>query len=236
MKISIVIPCYNEDKRIEETLKRTINYCKKNIRYHEIIVINDGSKDRTLEIVKKFKNKNLRILSNKTNLGKGASIRRGISRARQPLVLFMDADLSTPLKEIKKLHECTKKYDFIIGSRNLIGSKIKKPQTFIRKNLGWIYKSLKNKIIGHEIVDSQCGFKLIKTTQAKQLIKLQKIDRFSFDVEMILIAKKMKMKIKEVGIEWDMNQESSVKIIKDGMRMLIDLVRIKYYDKMKKYN
>ena len=228
MKISIVIPAYNEEKRISSTLTTILKYLKKNKIIYEILIVDDCSNDKTKKLVSKFVNHNVRILENQTNKGKGYSIRIGILEAKHPLVLFSDSDLSTPIEELSKfLRYMNEGYDIVIASRNLKDSNVIITQPFYRQILGKIFPILVRILLIREIKDTQCGFKLFKTEVAKKIVKLQTIERFSFDVELLIIAKMLGYKIKEVPVNWINSKESKLSLRSDVIIMFFDLIKIK---------
>lgn len=238
-ELSIVIPAYNEEKRIEKTLVGVIGYCKNNFDKFEIIVVDDCSKDTTSQIVSKYgKNKknNVKILRNEVNKGKGYSVKKGILTAKYPLVLFSDSDLATPINELGKLvGYINQGYDIVIASRNLKESDIKVKQPFYRQLMGKTFPLLVNLLVLRGIKDTQCGFKLFKTDAAKKIVKLQTLARFSFDVEILYIAKKLSYKIKEAPVVWIDKEGSKVRLIRDSFRMLVDLFRIRWNNVLGKY-
>lgn len=228
MELSIVIPAYNEEKRIESTLKEIIMYCKENFTKYEILVVNDCSKDRTKNVVEKYKAQKVKLLHNGVNRGKGYSVRKGILAAKYPFVLFTDSDMSTPITDIKSFLPYLKSYDIIIASRNLKGSKIKVSQPFYRKMMGKAFPFFVNLFVLRGFKDTQCGFKLFKIDAAKKIVALQTFERFSFDVEILFIAKKLGYRIKELPVTWVDKAGSKVSPIKDAVSMLTDLFKIRW--------
>lgn len=235
MEISVVIPAYNEEKRIEPTLKKVINYLENNFDKYEIIVVDDCSTDNTNKIVSKYKKNNIKILRNKKNKGKGYSVKRGIQNAKYPLVLFSDSDLATPIEELGEFMNHIKEYDIIIASRNMKESYIKVKQPLYRQFMGKTFPLLVNLIALRGFKDTQCGFKLFKTDIAKKIVSLQTLKGFSFDVEILFIAKKLGYKIKEVPVVWIDKEDSKVSPIKDSIKMLVDLFKIRYNNLLGKY-
>ena len=236
MEISLIIPAYNEEKRIEKSLIEIIDYCKKNFEKYEIIVVDDCSKDKTNDIVTKYKDSNLKILKNVVNKGKGYSVKRGILEAKYPLVLFTDSDLATPIEELKKFIEYIGQgYDIVIASRNLKESNIQVKQPKYRQIMGKTFPLLVNILALSEFKDTQCGFKLFKTDLAKKIVSLQTFERFSFDVEILFIAKKMGYKIREAPVNWIDKEGSTLNPINDTFKMFIDLFKIRYNQLSGKY-
>jgi len=233
--LSIVIPAYKEEKRIKKTIEKIINYLKSSGIKFEIIVVDDCSKDNTIKVVKSL-NKKIIILKNKINRGKGYSVKKGIMHAKKEYVLFSDADLSTPIEELKKFDAFVPEYDIIIASRNMPDSNITKKQPSLRTLLGKIFPILVNLLVIRGIKDTQCGFKLFKTKIAKKIVKLQTIDRFCFDAEILYIGKKKRLKIKEVGVRWENSEESKLRIHKDIPNMLMSLFKIMFNNLKGRYN
>ena len=238
MNISIVIPAYNEERRIAPSLKYIISYLKKHFDKYEIIIVDDGSNDRTHEIISRYKNNNVKILRNELNKGKGYSVRRGILTAQYPLVLFSDSDLATPIEELGDFTRYINNhnYDIVIASRNLKNSNIKNNQPLYRQVLGKIFPRIVNLVLLNGFKDTQCGFKLFKTDAAKKIAQLQTIERFSFDIEILFIAKKIGYRIKETPVVWMDKEGSTVNTFKDGFKMLIDLFRIQFNNFAGKYS
>lgn len=235
MEISVVIPSYNDRKRIDPTLKKFLKYLKKRFNKYEIIVVDDGSDDGTEKAVSSYKNKGVRLIKNKKNMGKGFSVKRGVLSAKYSLVMFSDSDLATPIDELEKLMKFIKEYDVVIASRNMNESDVRTKQPFYRHIIGKTFPKIVNLLILRGIKDTQCGFKLFKTEKAKKIFSLQTFNRFSFDVEILFIARKLGYKIKEVPVVWIDKKGSTVHPVKDGFNMLIDLFRIKYNNYSGKY-
>jgi dolichyl-phosphate beta-glucosyltransferase len=228
--LSVIIPAYNEEKRLPKTLEEINNYLKKQNFESEIIVVSDGSTDRTCEIVEKLKSQipNLKLICEKINRGKGYGVKIGMLNAKGKYRLFTDADNSTPISEIKKFWpEFEKGADVVIASRDIKGAILNPPQTLFRRFVGEVFKYLRKIIVGlWEIQDTQCGFKCFKGEVAEKIFPKCKIERFAFDPEVLLIAKKMGFKIKEVPVYWKNDLRSKVKF-KSMVKMLIDLFKIR---------
>ena len=225
---SIIIPFYNEENRLKNTLKTIIDYIYKLGEEVEIIAIDDGSNDSSISIAKKFEKEYnfIRILRNKNNMGKGYSIRKGIRSATGDLILITDADLSTPVEEMKKLTKVIKEgSDIAIGSRRIKGAEVK--ITFIRRLNSFVFNLFTKLILGLNIKDTQCGFKMFKKDVAKYLFNKQIINRFGFDMEILFLAKKFGYKIKEVPIKWRFQKGSKVRFLIDAPSMFLDLIKIK---------
>jgi dolichyl-phosphate beta-glucosyltransferase len=236
MEISVIVPAYNEEHRIEPTLQKLIDYLSKKAKRFEIIVVDDHSLDDTRKLAEKYKKNHVKILHNERNVGKGFSIRKGVMHAKYPLILFTDSDLATPIQELSKLTKYIKSYDVVIASRNMRKSVIKTHQPPLRRILGKVFPICVNMITFCRFKDTQCGFKLFKKEAAKKIFSLQTMGRFSFDVEILFIARRLKYKIKEVPVIWIDQKGSTVNPIKDSIRMLIDLFKIRYKSLTGKYN
>ena len=233
--ISIVIPAYNEEKRIKPTLERIFEYCRQFGKY-EVIVVDDCSKDKTKEACLSLKNSNLRILKNNTNKGKGYSVKRGVLDAKYPIVLFSDSDLATPIEETENLMKHIHNgYDIAIASRNLEGSNIVVKQQFYRVLLGKTFPFIARIISGLKFKDTQCGFKMFKTEKAKKIFRLLTVNRFAFDVEALFIAKRMGCSIKEAPVTWINSPDTKVNPLKDSISMFIDVLKIRINSLMGKY-
>jgi dolichyl-phosphate beta-glucosyltransferase len=232
MEISIVIPAYNEEKRIGKTLKKVYEYFKEKKIEFEIIVVDDGSNDKTVEIVENFSfdKKEIRILKHEKNMGKGAAVKTGILNAKGELILFTDADLSTPIEEFEKLkNEIENGYDIAIGSRGLKDSKIVIPQPFYRRIIGRIFPLLVRLLVINDFKDTQCGFKLFKKEVGKKIFSQLKTNGFAFDVEVLARGKKENFKIAEVGVVWYNSPESKVSVLKAPVKMFLELNKIKKF-------
>lgn len=226
MEISIIIPAYNEEKIIRKSISKVIEFLEHEKIEYELIVVDDCSTDRTGVIIKNFNSKKVILIKNKNNMGKGCAIKEGILNAKKDLILFSDADLSTPIKELSNLLKYIDDYDIVIGSRRIDGSLIKIKQPFYRTIPGRIFPILVNLMILRGIKDTQCGFKLFKRNAAKDIFQKQRIKGFCFDVEILYLAKKAGYKIKEVPITWNNSADSKVNIIADPIKMFIDLLKI----------
>lgn len=231
MRLSVIIPAYNEENRLTQTLFDINNYLNKQNYGYEIIVVSDGSKDRTVEKVKEImpRIKNLRLFDFKENRGKGRVIREGMLKAQGDFRLFTDADNSTSINQVEKMWPyLNSNYQVVIGSRDVKGAVLDPPQPWIRGVLFGKGFKLFRKIMVNlwEIKDTQCGFKCFSQQAAENIFSRCKIDRFAFDAEVLLLAKKQGYKIKEVPVYWKNNLESKVKF-KSIIKMALDLFEIR---------
>jgi dolichyl-phosphate beta-glucosyltransferase len=198
----------------------------------EVIVVDDGSADETPAIAARFASGDprVRVLTNAENAGKGYSVRRGILDAAGDVVLFSDADLSTPIDEYAKLLEYLRDYDMVLASRSLPDSDVAVHQPAYREAMGRVFNLLVQAMLVRGIIDTQCGFKLLRGDAARQIAARLRIDRFSFDVEMILAAKRLGYTFVDVPVRWLNSPRSRVHPVRDSFNMLLDLFRIKLYD------
>ncbi|HEC91526.1 MAG TPA: glycosyltransferase family 2 protein [Candidatus Atribacteria bacterium] len=230
MKLSVIIPAYNEEKRLPRTLREIDEYLKKQDYDSEIIVVSDGSTDKTVEVVKNLMNyiENLKILDFKKNRGKGFGVRQGMLKAMGDYRLFTDADNSTSIDQVEKMWPFFEKgYDVVIGSRDVKGAVLSPPQPWWRRLLGDIFRFLTHIICGTwGILDTQCGFKGFTKKAAENIFKETKINGFAFDPEILVIAKKFGYKIKEIPVRWRNDPESKVKF-KNMIKMGIGLFKIR---------
>lgn len=228
MHLSIIIPAYNEEERITDTLIDVHRYLSGKSFDYEIIVVNDGSEDKTKEIVAglQAKIKNLKIIDYGRNQGKGYAVRQGLLQATGDYRLFADADNSTNIAELEKFMPYANKNCIVIGSRSIEGSKIVIAQPKYRIFLGNIFNLFVKLIVGvYGLSDTQCGFKLLSADAVKSIIPKCTVNGWAFDVEILAIAKKMGCKIKEIPINWTNHKYSKVKL-KGMLTALVDLFKI----------
>ncbi len=227
MKLSVVIPAYNEGKRIEKTLYSVNEFLTKQSFDYEILVVSDGSTDNTGEVVKNLETtvKNLRLIDNKDNHGKGWVVRQGMLEANGDVRLFMDADNSTTVDQVLPfLPYFEQGYDLVIGSRRIAGSNIAAHQPLLRDFLGGVFRLIVHTLVPLGVTDSQCGFKAVSAKAASKIFPQQRIMRWAFDVEILALARKFGFKIKELPIVWVNDAESHVKL--SGMiKMLLEIMQ-----------
>lgn len=232
MKLSVIIPCYNESKIIKESIKEIYSFLKqnKNLKDFEIICIDDGSSDNTYEILKNIslKNKKIKLNKKRQNKGKGFSVREGFIISKFNLVLFADADLSTPINELDKFLDKINEADILIASRNEKDSKTKR--NIFRSFISKAFLLFNGLVTGLKYSDTQCGFKLFKKENTISIFKNQKIDGFAFDIEILLKAKNKGLIIKEIPIKWIQKEDSKVNIIWDSLKMALDIIKIRIWN------
>jgi len=229
--ISIIIAAYNEENRIGPSLSKISEYCVTNQMDYEMIVVDDGSSDRTVKVVTELipNIPKLKVISYSPNMGKGYALRKGVLSSKGDMVLLTDADLSTPIEELSNLLPLllTKKNDVAIGSRSLAQSQIIKKQAFWRQWMGKIFNKVVKLLVIKDFSDTQCGFKLFSRGAATCLFKEARINRFAYDVEILGLAKRRGYRISEVPVRWINSPASKVKPLRDSMQMLFDLFRIR---------
>lgn len=229
MYISIIIPAYNEEHRITPTLEEIYHFAKSSFSSFEIIVVDDGSSDKTVEKIRMLDYPELSILSFPENKGKGAAVKAGALNAKGDCVLFADADGSTPFSEVTKLLKAFESgAEIAIGSRALLSPDSQVTTSLHRKICGRIFNYAVNFLLVPGIADTQCGFKLFSKKAASFLFSRQTSERFSFDVEILSIAQKAKIRIVEIPINWHNVPGSKVNMLKDATNMLLDTLRFKF--------
>jgi dolichyl-phosphate beta-glucosyltransferase len=229
--ISVIFPAYNEEKRIRHSLEKTARYLADSGRSFEIIVVDDGSSDATTDVSRSALEDcgaDFNIIRLEKNRGKGYAVKTGMSAARGDFIFFSDADLSTPIEEIDRLLPLLEGgCDVAIGSRALRESRLDKRQPIYRESSGKLFNLAMRAVLLPGIKDSQCGFKGFRAEAARRIAGLQKFDGFSFDVEMLWLARKLCFGIKEVPVSWSNNPDTRVSYLKDGLGMVADLFKIR---------
>jgi len=226
--LSIVIPAYNEASRIGGTLEQVARYAASKPFPVELIVVDDGSSDPTLEIVAKFPA--VRVVRNDRNRGKGFTVRHGVLESRGQLILFSDADLSTPIEEADKLIAALGKTraDAAIGSRALQRELIGVHQPFFREAAGRGFNLLVRLFTGLKLRDTQCGFKLFRRESTRRAFELQRAVGFGFDPELLFLIERLGGKIIEVPVRWNDNPATKIRFLRDSTHMFLDLLRIRW--------
>jgi len=232
-RLSVVVPAFNEEKVLPASLERIHAYLSGRGAPFEILAIDDGSGDETSRLARAFAERRpeCRPLRNETNRGKGYTVRRGIEEARGAFVLFSDADLSTPIEEAEKLLAALEAgCDLAIGSRDLPGSDVRVRQPWYRETMGRVYNRIVRLLSLSGFSDTQCGFKAFRRSALLPLLPLLRIDRYSFDVEILFVARKHGLAVREIPVVWINREDTRVDPLRDASRMLVDLLRIRYYD------
>jgi glycosyltransferase involved in cell wall biosynthesis len=231
LQYSIIIPAYNEDARIETTLQKVTAFIAARGWDAEVLVVNDGSSDRTIEIVERYARNNprLRLIENPSNRGKGYSVRNGMLHAGGEALLFSDADLSSPIEEAPKLFDALAQgADVAIGSRWLQTRLQTQRQPLYRQLFGRIFNRMLRTVLGLPFKDTQCGFKAFTRRAAAAIFPLQHIEGWGFDPEVLFLAKRFGFKIAEVPVEWAHREGTRISPLSDGPKMLAEMLRVRW--------
>lgn len=231
MHVSVVIPAWNEEKRIGKTMQMIRNYFEQKGIAYEIVVPDDGSTDKTREVAKRNGRAEVIPL---THRGKGHAVREGVKRASGEFILVTDADLSTPIEEFDHLKAVGA--DVAIGSRALPGATFGARQPRYREIGGRILNAFIRLTVLPGIKDTQCGFKLFRAASAKEIFRRTTIDGFGFDIEALFIARTLGYRISEIPIRWSNDDRTKVRPFRNGITMLADLIRIRLNNLKGKYN
>ena len=229
---SIIIPAYNESGRIGQTLEKITAYAARRCWSAEIIVVNDGSRDDTVAVVENNRNPTLivRVVENPGNHGKGYSVRNGMLQAKGKMLLFTDADLSSPIEESEKLFAALEQgADVAIGSRWLRSDLQTQRQPLHRQLFGRVFNLALRIILGLKFKDTQCGFKAFRASAAQAIFPLQQIERWGFDPEILFLAERFGFRTTEVPVHWAHSPGTRLNPVRDGLRMLGEAVRVRWY-------
>ena len=228
-ELSVVIPAYNEAVSLPQTVRAIARFLTESKVSHEIIVADDGSTDRTIEVVEALQKSipGLRLLQAE-HRGKGSAVRRGILDARGRAILFLDADHSTRIEEWRKFSPwLAEGYDVVIGSRKISGAQVHRHQPFLRETMGKVFTWLTNTLLGAHLTDITCGFKGFQREAARRIFSLQRIDGWGFDAEILFIARHSGYRIKEIPVVWTDDATTKVHLLKDAVRSLGELFQIR---------
>lgn len=238
IKLSVIIPCYNEKERFKNGLEHFLSYLNKQKYNWELILVNDGSKDNTLQQMTNAskRNKNIKIVSYRNNNGKGYAVVQGVKHAKGQIILFSDLDHSVPISTIESFFECFKKgFDVVIGSRRVAGSKFVKKQNPLRENLGRGFTLLVRIFVDWPIKDATCGFKAFTAQAAKKIFSSISIYGWAFDAELLFLCKKYGYTYAQAPVTWQDVKGSKVSLTKDIASSMLGLVKIRINDLKKKY-
>ena len=229
-ELSIVIPSFNEELRLPGTLAQISSYIRASKRETEVIVVDDGSTDRTADVAKSFRGEihRLRVVANETNRGKGYSVRHGMMEAHGRIVLFTDADLSAPIAEADKLLAALADHDVAIGSRALDRSLISIHQSLFREYAGIIFNFVVRSILRLPFVDTQCGFKAFRRDRCRVIFEQQRIERFGFDPELLYLARHHGLHSVEIPVRWAHSPATKVSMWRDSVQMFLDVFLIRW--------
>ncbi|HYL63333.1 MAG TPA: dolichyl-phosphate beta-glucosyltransferase [Candidatus Methylomirabilis sp.] len=229
-ELSIVIPAYNEERRLPATLEAIAAFLPSLGIETEIIVVDDGSKDQTASVAESFRNKfaSLRLVPNGVNRGKGYSVRHGMLEARGRNVLFTDADLSAPIEEAPKLLHALDTHDVAIGSRALDRKLITVHESRFREFAGIVFNIIVRITLRLPFVDTQCGFKAFRRERCKILFEQQRIQRFGFDPELLYLARHHGLKTIEIPVRWAHSPATKINMLRDSVQMFLDVFTIRW--------
>lgn len=226
VKLSLVIPVYNETQRLKAGLHTAINYLQKQTYSWEIIVVDDGSLDKTARIARQFIPP-IHLLKTSRNFGKGHAIRLGIEAAIGDYIIFSDIDFSVPISYLPKFLSALNKFDVAIGSRRLPDSHIVEHQSLLRESLGRGFTKLSNLVLGLNCSDLTCGFKAFRAQVAKNLFSRQRLNRWAFDPEILFLAKKLNYRVIELPVSWHNDPHTKVNLLRDTLISFLALFHIR---------
>jgi dolichyl-phosphate beta-glucosyltransferase len=227
-ELSVVVPAYNEEARLEPGLRQALDYLARRGAPYELLVVDDGSRDGTSRVAAAFAGEGVRVLRHERNRGKGAAVRTGLLASRGRKVLVSDADFSTPIEEVEKLERFLQDgTPLVIGSRGLADSQVRQRQPFYREMMGKTFNRLIRLFGVRGIRDTQCGFKLARGDEGRRLASELKIDGFAYDVELIWLARRKGYKVAEVGVVWVNSPDSRVDPIRSSFSMFRDVITMR---------
>ena len=237
-ELSIVIPSFNEELRLPPTLEKIAKYIQEKRPNTEVIVVDDGSSDKTAEVAGSWRGRisRLRVVSNGGNRGKGYSVRHGSLEATGEVVLFTDADLSAPIDEAEKLLAPLKTYDVAIGSRAVDRSLIEVHESPFREFAGIIFNRIVRLTLRLPFVDTQCGFKAFRRERCRIIFEQQTIERFGFDPELLYLARHHKLSVVEVPVRWAHSPATKVNMMRDSVQMFLEVFVIRWNGLMGRYH
>ena len=230
IELSIIVPSYNEELRLPPSLERIAAYVAESGRNTEVLVVDDGSKDKTAAVAAVYADRiaNLRLLKNEENRGKGYSVRHGMLEAKGAVVLFTDADLSAPIEEADKLLAAMEEYDVAIGSRAMDRSLIKVHESVFREFAGIVFNKIVRIVLRLPFVDTQCGFKAFRRERCRIIFEQQKIERFGFDPELLYLARHHRLKSVEIPVRWSHSPATKINMMRDSIQMFVDVFTIRW--------
>lgn len=236
--LSIVVPAFNEAARIGNSIEKIDEFMRRAKIPFELIVVDDGSADNTPDVIKKAYVKDVQVLRNSVNHGKGHAVRQGVLAATGKYVLFTDADLSAPIEEARKLLDAAVNdgMDVVIGSRAIDRSYIEKHQARYRELGGIVFNSMVRLLLGLHIHDTQCGFKLFDRQKSRRIFEMQRTSGFGFDPELLFLASRQGLKICETPVRWSHAEGSKIRFFRDSFAMFFDLLRIRWNSLIGRYS
>jgi dolichyl-phosphate beta-glucosyltransferase len=239
VNLSLVVPAYNEENRIETPLHPVVQYLRNKFNQWELIYSDDGSTDGTLKKLQQLQEKypEIKIVGVSKNRGKGSAVKVGMSAASGNIILFSDTDFSTPIQETEKLFQSLNNgYDVAIGSRGLSDSQVEVHQAWPRETMGRLFNTILRSLLPIQFMDTQCGFKLFSRKAVDIILPRMHLEGFAFDVEMLIIAQANQLRIAEVPVVWKNVLDSRVHPIRNSIEMLRDILKIRYWLAMNMYS
>jgi len=237
--LSVVIPAHDEADRLATTLRRISGYLDERRIDSEVLVVDDGSRDATPEVARRLLDgRRGRVLRRTERGGKGAAVRLGVAEAAGRWVLVTDADLSTPIEEYGRLADVARDRDrdVVIGSRAVAGSRVEVRQHVVRETLGKAFNVLMRAMTGLPFRDTQCGFKLFDRKRTKPLFERMVVDGFAWDVELLFLCVRFGLRVEEIPVVWRNDPKTTVSLLADPPRMLLDLLRVRWRFRTGAYN
>lgn len=226
--LSVIVPAFNEELRLAVSLEAMLQYLEGRGQTYEVLVVDDGSSDRTTEVARSYEARGVRVLRQAENQGKGAALRRGVVESKGDRVLLTDADLSTPIADLERLEPYLEKVPIVVGSRALPSSEITEHQPWYRETMGKVFNWLLLSLGMTRITDTQCGFKLLRGDVAREIFPQLTIDGFAYDVELLWAAERRGLEVAAVGVRWANSPTSRVHPLFDSARMLADVIRLRW--------
>lgn len=230
-KLTVLIPAYNEEAVLDQNVRAIKSYLDDGGYDYTILIVNDGSSDRTAEIARQLVEEHqpaIQLISDDVNRGKGYAVKAGMLVAEGSHILFMDADLSTPIEELAKfIPALDDGCEIVIGTRKTTGAEVVVHQPFFREFLGKIFTFLTNSILRTKVSDATCGFKCFSSEPAKKIFDKQRLYDWSFDAEVIFLCRRYGYEIRETPVRWINNEDSKVNPVRDGLRSLLGLFKIR---------
>lgn len=228
-ELSVVIPAFNEERRLGPSLERILTYLERRGAGFEILVADDGSRDATGAVAAGFAARGVRVLRAEANQGKGAALRRGVLASRGRRVLLTDADLSTPIEDLARLEPRLAEGEVVIGSRAVKGANVTRHQPFYREVMGKTFNKLIRLAGVWGLQDTQCGFKLLDGEVARELFAELVTPGFGYDVELVWLARRHGYRVAEVGVSWEHSPDSRVRPLVDSLAVLLEIVRFRLH-------
>lgn len=223
-ELSLIIPAYNEAGRIGPGLRKAVDYLRRRGVAYELLVVDDGSRDATVQVAAGFAAEGVTVLRLERNRGKGAAVTAGVLASRGGRVLLSDADFSTPIEEVEKLEARLPDSPVVLGSRAVAGASIEQHQPFYREVMGKTFNRIIRLCGVRGLHDTQCGFKLLRGDVARSLFSEMTIDGFAYDVEMVWLAQRHGYRVSEVGVVWVNSPDSRVAPVRSSLQMLRDVI------------